>query len=103
MALGTNFQDKTSPIQKQYNRERGFDPNESCVRNTIHAECHALSKIRDMDLDWSKVSVFVYRAKKDGSKGMARPCKACEAMLRNMGIKEIYYSTDTGFAHETYD
>lgn len=56
-----------------------------------------------MDLDWSKVNVFVYRVKKDGGKGMARPCKACEAMLKNMGIKEIYYSTDTGFAHETYD
>lgn len=103
LSVGYNVNSKTHPTQKLYNKYRGYDPNESGSVNSLHAECSALVKIRDMDIDWRKASIFVWRIKKDGSKGMARPCKACEAMLRDQGIKEIYYSTDSGTAYEKYD
>lgn len=32
--------------------------------------------------------------------GLARPCPACMAMIKNLGIKKIYYTTDDGFAFE---
>ena len=36
----------------------------------------------------------------DGSIGMARPCPACMQYIKDMGIKNIYYTTGDGFVHE---
>lgn len=103
MSIGYNLQDKTNPLQKRYNALRGFDPNASGIRNTIHAECHALLSAKFLDIDWKKAHVFIYRIKKDGSNGLARPCQACEAMLREKGIVHVYYSTDSGYCYEKYE
>lgn len=85
---------KTSPLQKSLNRFRDYDLDCSAAHHTLHAEVSCLSKIKDLDIDWGKANLFVYRIKKDGSAGLARPCKACQALIKNMGIKNIYYSTD---------
>ena len=53
-----------------------------------------------MDIKWDKVVIFVYREMLDGSIGMARPCESCMAYIKDMGIKNIYYTTNDGFAHE---
>lgn len=103
ISTGCNMQDKTSPIQKEYNIHRGFNPDESGTKNTIHAECMALSKIKYKDIDYKKINIFVYRIKKNGTKGMARPCPACEAMMRNLGISHVYYTTENGWAYERYE
>lgn len=103
ISTGWNLENKTHPLQKMMNKYRGYDINLSNARHTQHAECHALVKIDDLDIDWSKVSIFNYRIKRDGSKGMSKPCKACEAMLRNKGIKEIYFTTETGWGYEQYE
>ena len=31
---------------------------------------------------------------------MARPCNACLAAIKDLGIRNIYYTTDDGFVHE---
>lgn len=103
LSVGYNLDTKTNPLQKQYNKYRGYDPNASGSINSIHAECHALLKAKDVDIDWRKAHVFVYRIKKDGSKGLARPCPACEAMMRNTGIEHVYYTTDGGWSYERYE
>lgn len=102
ISIGYNL-DKTNPLQKQYNNLRGFDPNQSMVKNTVHAECYSLLQTRNLDIDWRKVHVFVYRIKKDDTPGLARPCAACEGMLRAKGIAHIYYSTDSGYGYEYYE
>ena len=102
ISIGYNL-DKTNPLQKQYNNLRGFDPNQSMVKNTVHAECYSLLQTRNLDIDWRKVHVFVYRIKKDDSPGLARPCAACEGMLRAKGIAHVYYSTDSGYGYEYYE
>ena len=38
ISIGYNEGEKTSPLQKEYNALRGFDPNCSGVKNTIHSE-----------------------------------------------------------------
>lgn len=103
ISTGWNSQEKTHPLQKRMNRYRGFDPDESNTNNTIHAEMSALIKIRHLDIDWNKVSVFVYRVKKDGSKGLARPCPGCENFMRKLGIRQVYYSTNNGWGYEVYE
>ena len=51
-----------------------------------HAEAKLIKK-----LDRGSV-VYVCRIRKSGGFGMAKPCKNCELLLRNKGIKEVYYS-----------
>lgn len=99
MSVGWNST-KTSPLQRQLNRYRGYDVDASEAHNTLHAEVACLTKARDLDIDWGRASIFVYRIKKDESAGLARPCKGCQALIKSMGIKNIYYSTENGWAYE---
>lgn len=50
--------------------------------------------------DLSRASIYVYRQLKDGSLGMCRPCKACMALIKNLGIRKVYYTTYDGYAEE---
>lgn len=99
MSVGWNST-KTSPLQRQLNRYRGYNINTSTAHDTLHAEVACLSKIRDLDIDWNRASLFVCRIKKDGSRGLARPCKGCQALIKSMGIKNVYYSTENGWCFE---
>lgn len=94
ISVGWNLENKTNPLQKEYNRLRGYDPDSSFARNTLHAEFSAMIRIKDMGIDFSRVHLFVYRIKKDGSVGYARPCPACMGFAKSLGIKHIYYSTE---------
>ena len=101
LSVGWNSS-KTSPLQRKYNKYRDYDIDVDLTKNTIHAEINCLNKIKDLEINWSKVNVFVFRIKKDDSRGMARPCKGCMAFIKSLGIKNIYYSTDliNGWAYE---
>lgn len=99
LASGSNGQ-KTSPAQKHYNRKRGWD--DTWV-DKVHAEMNALGKCRHMELDWSRASLYVYRICGSRPYGMARPCRACMAAIRDFGIRRIHYTTDVGFAYEVME
>lgn len=97
---------KTHPTQKKYNKKyRNFKKSEKPIKDSTHAEIMALSSIPypiEQNINWRDVKVYVYRicrGKRLGQ-GLARPCPACMAALRDKGIHQIYYSTDDGFAVE---
>lgn len=102
LATGCNST-KTSPLQKRLNAEREFDPNQSGVVNSLHAEIRALSKVKYLDIDFSKSTLYVYREYANGNKAMARPCPACMKYIKELGIKHICYSTADGIAEERVD
>lgn len=89
---------KTSPIQKKYNILRGYDVENA--NNRLHAEMSAILKIKDLDIDFSKVKLYVYREHKNGVKALAMPCPACQKMIKDMGIKEVWFTTENGFGYE---
>ena len=99
MSVGWNST-KTSPLQRQLNRYRGYDVDAPESHNTLHAEVACLTKARDLDIDWGRASLFVYRIKYYGSRGLSRPCCGCQELIKSMGIKNIYYSTNNGWAYE---
>ncbi len=41
-------------------------------------------------------TIHVVRLSKSDQLALAKPCKHCETLLRNFGIKEVYYSTSDG-------
>lgn len=68
-------------------------PKATTRANKIHAEHQALIDAGINELEGSVA--FVYRETKDGKAANSKPCASCEALLREAGIKKVYYSLDT--------
>ena len=88
---------KSNPTQMRYNMYRNMNGRNYDVRarnNFLHAEMKCLIETKDVDIDWSKASIFVYREHCDGSKALSRPCPSCYQAIKERGIKNIYYSID---------
>lgn len=92
--------DKTHTFQAKYNKWRYKDSDGRYLPSKAHAEIICLQKIKYLDIDFSKVHIYVYRELKDGSLAMARPCPSCMAAIKELGIKHIHYTTCDGFAAE---
>lgn len=92
---------KTHPVQGKYNRYRNTcNQDTSNLLPKLHAEIMCINSIKDKDINWRKVKIFVYRIRNDRPFGIARPCPACMNALKDLGICDIYYTTDAGYAHE---
>lgn len=100
LAKGHNS-NKSHPQQLFYNKERYDSNTNHYFHPSLHAEIAALSKIRYLDIDFSKVEVYVSRyIKGTDTPAMARPCPSCMKMIRDMGIKKIYYTGDNSYIAE---
>ena len=99
LAIGYNCE-KTHTTQYFYNHStRDFEASQ--FANKLHAEMMALNKIQYLDIDFSRVSLYVYR-ESQGEMKLAKPCPACEARIREMGIKNVYYTDAGKYVHERF-
>ena len=98
LAKGWNS-DKTHTDQARYNHLRYNEKRHYCP-SKIHAEIDCISKIKYLDIDFSKVTLFIYREFSNGLPAPARCCPSCLAAIRKLGIKTIVYTTDEGYAIE---
>ena len=93
---------KTSPLQARYNVYRFSD---STTLPKAHCETQLVQKLRwkfGDNIDWSKIHIYLYREYKDGTMGPSRPCASCMAMLKSLGVKKIFYTTEEGFVEEKF-
>lgn len=88
---------KTHPTQKYYNRFRKKSDN---LLPKLHAEISCINQIKNLDINFSKIKMYVYRIRRDQPFGISRPCPSCMAAIKDLGIREIYYTTDNGYAYE---
>ena len=97
IGVGCNLS-KTHPIQKYYNkfREEGNDH----YNPTLHAEINCLNQLRHLNINFSKVKLYIYRIRNDRPYGISRPCPSCMKAIQDFGIRDIYYTTDSGFSYE---
>ena len=89
IATGCN-EPTESYIQRKYNKYRNFDADKypACV----HAEIKALHTVMSKrNVDWDNVSIYTYR-EANGQRSCSRPCAACEKLIKDLGIKNIYYT-----------
>lgn len=104
LSIGWNTS-KETPLQKKFNKYRTFD--EKVYKNSEHAEMRAIRTLLhdydEKDLDFSKISIYIYRDRKDGSLGLAKPCPACEMAIRSLGIKNVFYTGENSIIHEIYN
>ena len=88
---------KTNPTQKRLNIYR-FDADTPA---TIHAELSCLLPLMNrQDIDFSNVSLYIYREYKNGELALARPCPSCMKLITELGIRSIYYTNLGKFSHE---
>ena len=105
LSMASNTE-KSDPLQKKYNRYRHFNhTTKGCINHSGHAEMMALKKVPypvAQQVDWKKVKCYTYRICPGLPYGMgiSRPCRACMTAMRERGIRDFYYSTDMGYAHE---
>lgn len=96
IGLGCNC-NKTHPTQKFYNRHR---IQSEALLPKLHAEINCINQLRNLDINFAKVKLYIYRQRKDRPYGMGRPCPSCMAAIKDLGIRDIYYTTDDGFVYE---
>ena len=58
----------------------------------LHAELDSILNVDAKDLDGA--SVLVYRERRSGGPGLAKPCPSCEKMLSQLNIKKVFYTTE---------
>lgn len=96
--IGVGFNcNKTHPTQHYYNRYR---KQEDYMLPKLHAEISCLNQIKNFNINFSKVKMYIYRIRKDRPFGLSRPCPSCMAAIKDLGIKDIYYTTNDGYCYE---
>jgi len=102
LAKGFNA-DKTHTEQDKYNYLRyKADRDSRYYPSKIHAEIETLNRIKYLDIDFSKVTLFIYREYKDGTPALAKPCISCEQFIMNLKIGKVVYTTPNGYAIEKF-
>ena len=96
IGIGCNC-NKTHPIQKYYNKYREKS-NELLPK--LHAEINCINQIKNLDINFSKVKLYIYRIRKDQPFGLARPCPSCMAAIKDLEIQDIYYTSNDGYCYE---
>ena len=99
IGLGCNC-NKTHPTQHFYNKYRSLENFDIEPLPKLHAEISCINQIKHLDINFSKVKLYIYRIRKDQPFGLARPCPSCMAAIRDLGIRDVYYTTNDGYAYE---
>lgn len=93
VGAGVNDSKKSHPLMALYSEK----VNESSYKIYKHAECSALISAGNKDV----YSVLVQRFNKDGTMALAKPCKICDTMLKDYGVKIVRYTTPDGIKEYT--
>ena len=102
ISVGINSH-KTHPIQREYDKYRKIHLNGGCnaYLHSLHAEIDCLLSVDDEKIDMSKVELYICRLTKSGT-GLAKPCPACRAYLKDRGIRKVHYTTEDSWITETF-
>ena len=96
VSTGCNSLTRCHRVQAILDKERfGVD-----TTGMKHAEVDALLPLIQNGVDLSGASVFVYREHKNGALACAKPCPSCEKLIKQCGVKRIYYTIENGYAQE---
>ena len=66
---------------------------ERTYKETLHAEMQAI--LRAPSIPKGSI-IYVYRFRKCGTPGMAKPCNICMEFIRKTGIKKVVYTDPLG-------
>ena len=89
-AIGTGVNDyrKSHPLSKLYAEKAGESPEKIYK----HAELSAILQAGNKDV----YSMLVQRFDASGMPALAKPCKTCQVMLKDFGVKFVQYTSESG-------
>lgn len=87
ISFGHN-KNKTHPLQNKFTKH----PEAIYLHAEIDAIKNALKRVSVEELVGS--TLYIARTKKDGSEGLAKPCKGCTQAIESFGIKEVIYTSN---------
>ena len=96
ISSGHNSDTRCHRIQAELDMDRHGVP----CPGKIHAETAALLPYLNSKGSIDGASIYIYREHRDGSPAKARPCPSCMKLIKQCGIRRIYYTTDSGIALE---
>ncbi len=67
-----------------------------CDIPSVHAEMHAINAAINKAGDLRNAVAVIVRYNRDGCLAESHPCALCVNLLRQVGIKTVYYSSDAG-------
>jgi tRNA(Arg) A34 adenosine deaminase TadA len=82
LSVGLNSYGKTHPMQARYAMKANWPG-----RIYLHAEIHALIKAKA-----PVHSLFVARARKDGTPALAKPCPLCHIAIQEAGVRILHHT-----------
>jgi deoxycytidylate deaminase len=77
-----------------FNKPRKTHTKSNNAYRTVHAELAAILAAQE---DLTGTVVYVYREFKDGSPNLAKPCKYCQLLIKQAGIKRVFYTANRTF------
>jgi len=80
LAVGYNLP-KTHPISKDTTMQQ------------LHAEMSAVLRCTPEELKGA--DIIVARCRPSGKPGLAKPCEICEGMLKDKGIRKVFYTVNS--------
>lgn len=90
--MGAVIVKKKRPISIGFNQLKSHPTYADCIHVfSIHAEVSAIIKSID---DVYRSDIYIYRENKYGNPVMAKPCIHCRRVLEELGVKNIYYTTE---------
>ena len=92
MRVGAVIVRKGTVVGRGFNQLRHTSKAKTEWPNSLHSEVAAILDTSRRLL--SKSTIYIYRVKKDGTQGLAKPCDYCMSLIKFCSLKTIVYSTD---------
>lgn len=88
---------KSKVISVGFNKCKSHPKSNAPYRH-IHCELDCILGVDKEDLEGAHI--YLYRQTKAGEIALSRPCKWCHELLKQAGIKTVYYTDYGGFKEE---
>lgn len=88
---------KSRVISLGFNKPKTHTKSNHLYKN-IHCELDCILSAEKGDLQGS--TLYLYRENKQGVPSLSRPCKWCQVLIREVGIKAVCYTDHNSFKKE---
>lgn len=100
VCIANNDYNKQHPYHRFGKYKSKYDDRQNEYVPGVHAECSALIK---MGLeDCSHLTMVNIRVDNNNKPAISKPCSNCEALLRQVGIKKVWYFDGVEYICEKY-
>ncbi len=79
---------KTHPLMAKF----GKNEKAICLHAEIDAIKNCMKRVPPQEFENYPATLYIARAKADGSSGLAKPCEGCQRAIVAFGIEEVYWT-----------